>query len=156
MIRAARWSLAIALTLSATHSAFGQVFGGPQYVSPYFLSPYSNPPVNMNLLPFMMAPNMSMSTSQSKSLMRMLTTQQAVSPRSFGAPGLQAQASNAKRWAGMHKPDPAVAADPPANLSQTPGGRSSRFFRPVGSAMGLSTQPHHYFSRGRVNPRGPH
>ena len=156
MIRAARWSLAIALTLSATSSAFAQVMGGPQIVSPFFLNPYANPPVNMNLVPYMASPNMSISPSQTTSLLRMMATGQAVPTTAWGAPGLRRPSSNVKRWAGMHNPDPTDAPEPPANLAKTPGGRSARFFRPVGSAMGLLTTPHSYFSRGRVNPRGPH
>ncbi|GAC1344157.1 MAG: hypothetical protein NVSMB14_08070 [Isosphaeraceae bacterium] len=153
MIRATLCGLAVVWVLSSP-KAFGQVLGGPQYVSPYFLNPYSNPPVNMNAVPLMITPNMS--PSQSRSLLRMMATQQAVPAASWGAPGLRGPAPSVKRWGGMHKPDPHDAPESPANPSKIPGGRSSKYFRPVGSALGLSTAPHAYFSRGRVNPRGPH
>ena len=153
MNRATLWSLAVVCGVS-TPTAFGQVPGGPQYVSPYFLNPYSNPPVNSNAVPLMMTPNMS--PSQSRSLLRMMVTQQAVPAASWGAPGLRGPAPNVKRWAGMHKPDPTEAPETPKNPGMVPGGRSSKYFRPVGSALGLKTAPHAYFSRGRVNPRGPH
>lgn len=153
MIRSASRWLAIAWAFSAAASAYGQVAGRPQYVNPFFLNPFMNPPVNSNAVPLMIAPNLS--PSQSRSLLRMMATRQAVPSASWGAPGLRQAPPNVRRWAGMHKPDPTDAPEPPKNPANTPGGRSSKFFRPVGAALGLSTTPNPHFSRGRVNPRGP-